>query len=73
MRKHLNTLTTLLIGFTLITACSKNDQVTTSSSTTTTDALAALDLPATAFNYANIALPTYYLGPEIIAQLNTPQ
>lgn len=74
MRKHLNTLTTLLIGTVLISACSKKDQISTTNPTTTAtaDPLAALDLPATAFNYANIAVPAYYLGPEIIAQLNTP-
>lgn len=33
---------------------------------------AVLNLPATSFNYANIALPAYLNSPNILGQINTP-
>ncbi len=53
-----------------ISSCSKNSD--TAATTPTTDPLAALNLPATPFNYASPALPNYLTAPNIIAQLNTP-
>jgi cytochrome c peroxidase len=47
-------------------ACKKSDAVQTP------DALAALNLPATPFNYANQAIPNFLQGPPIAGQDNTP-
>lgn len=53
-----------------ISSCSKNTDTTTTPPTT--DPLAALNLPASPFNYANPTLPNYLTAPNIIAQINTP-
>ncbi len=53
----------------LVYSCKKNNDTT---GATAVDAFAALNLPATAFNYANPVLPAYLSGPNIAGQLNTP-
>ena len=63
--KLLAAIVCLIVFF--IIACNKNND------TTTTDPVAeVLNLPATPFNYANIAQPAYLTAPNIQAQINTP-
>ncbi|MEI9945053.1 MAG: cytochrome-c peroxidase [Chitinophagaceae bacterium] len=50
-------------------SCKKSDSDTTG---TADNSLAALNLPATAFNYANQTLPFYLNAPPIAGQINTP-
>ncbi|HEY6505188.1 MAG TPA: cytochrome c peroxidase [Chitinophagaceae bacterium] len=70
MRHHKKTL--ILLSFAAITSaciffsCKKNDAINT------TDPLAALNLPATPFNYANQALPPFLRSPLINGQDNEP-
>jgi cytochrome c peroxidase len=63
--------TFLITGFSVLLvfiACKKN-----SDSATSDPAVAAvLNLPATAFNYANIVQPPYLTAPNIVGQVNTP-
>ena len=53
-------------------ACKKNKDVAASLPVTAEESLAALNLPATAFNYANPIVPAFLNAPNIIAQINTP-
>jgi cytochrome c peroxidase len=48
-------------------SCKKNNEVDSGA-----DALAALNLPSTPYNYANQALPAFLLNPGISGQDNTP-
>ncbi|HNU14708.1 MAG TPA: cytochrome c peroxidase [Chitinophagaceae bacterium] len=52
-------------------AC-KKDNSEVNDSTPVDPVAAALNLPATPFNYANIVQPAYLTGPNIIGQINTP-
>jgi cytochrome c peroxidase len=61
----------LLFAFSF-SACKKNKEVTVALPISTEDPLAALNLPATAFNYANPIVPAFLNAPNIIAQINTP-
>jgi cytochrome c peroxidase len=51
-------------------ACNKSSDNTTP--TPVDPVAAALNLPATLFNYANIAQPAYLNAPNILGQINTP-
>lgn len=55
----------------LANAC-KKDNNSTGNNTPTADPLAALNLPATPYEYANINLPNYLQTPNINGQINTP-
>ncbi len=58
-------LLTVATTVSIIVACNKkSDEVA--------DPFSALDLPATPFNYASIALPAYLTAPGILPQINTP-
>lgn len=55
----------------LVTSCKKSD-TDGGGGTTPADPLAALNLPATPFNYASPVLPNYYMQPGIAGADNTP-
>lgn len=63
----------LTAAFTIMLAasCKKNDN-DGGTTPTPADPLAALNLPATPFNYASPVLPPYYLAPNIAGTDNTP-
>lgn len=51
----------------VIIACKKN-----SNELPQDNSLAALNLPATPYNYSNITMPAYLTAPPILGQINTP-
>lgn len=53
-------------------ACNKSSYNTAPTPTPVDPVAAALNLPATPFNYANIAQPAYLNTPNILGQINTP-
>lgn len=57
----------LLLTSTVIISCNKSNDTASPA-----DPLAALNLPATPFAYANQPLPFYFNSPPIQAQINTP-
>jgi len=61
-----------LSAIVIFIACKKNSDATNNTSTQDPAVTAVLNLPATPFNYANIALPGYLNTPNIQGQINTP-
>jgi cytochrome c peroxidase len=57
----------LFAGICIFFSCKKSDETAAQSA-----ALASLNLPATAYTYANQSLPNYLLTPQINGQINTP-
>ena len=55
----------------LFIACNKSSDNTSPTPTPVDPVAAALNLPSTPFNYANIAQPAYLNAPGIQAQINT--
>ena len=79
MKKTYLIIASLCASITIIISCNKSTDVS-ATTLTTTDALAALNLPTTPFNYANIAWPTHFTNNFLLggaqnaatANINTP-
>jgi cytochrome c peroxidase len=55
-----------------LSACKKNSTAEVTDAVLDADALTALNLPATVFNYSAPSLPAHLNAPNILAQVNTP-
>lgn len=70
--KPLLTVTLAFSGLVAFIACNKSSGTNNPAPTPVDPVAAALNLPATPFNYANPALPGYMNAPNIVGQINTP-
>jgi cytochrome c peroxidase len=65
-------LTGCITGIVFLLSACKKSITEENNSVVITDALAALTIPATAYNYSAQPLPAYLNAPNILAQVNTP-
>jgi cytochrome c peroxidase len=74
MKNYIRFAIAILTTVLLLNACNKDAQINSEDILVTEDVLTKgfPNLPSTPFNYANIQLPNYLSGPNIVGQLNTP-